>query len=100
MDTVAPLAPVTSERMVRNDLEDSLPKPYLARALVAADEDHPTGTPGHKANGMSVLQQHAAFFDRNNDGIIYPSETYAGLDSFSISPCIHTKHTQRQAWER
>lgn len=27
MDTVAPLAPVTSERMVRTDLEDSLPKP-------------------------------------------------------------------------
>ncbi|XP_048542381.1 probable peroxygenase 5 [Triticum urartu] len=31
---------------------------------------------GHE---LTPLQKHAAFFDRNRDGIIYPSETYRGL---------------------
>jgi peroxygenase len=27
---------------------------------------------------LTPLQRHAAFFDRDKDGVIYPSETYKG----------------------
>jgi len=50
----------------------------VPRAMEAVDADHPHGTPGYNNNGYTVLQQHIAFFDRNNDGVIYPWETFQG----------------------
>ncbi|KAI3734542.1 hypothetical protein L6452_14013 [Arctium lappa] len=90
MLTIADKASVTLERRVRSDLDNTLPKPYMARAVAAPDIDNPNGTLGHKHHNMSVLQQHAAFFDQDDNGIIFPWETYKGLRDlgFNIFACF------------
>ncbi|CAI9776928.1 unnamed protein product [Fraxinus pennsylvanica] len=72
----APLAPVTVERPICQ--EDWLP-PNLYQ---------PIGTPGLVHNHLSVLQQHVAFFDQDDNGIVYPWEAYVGLCQTGFSTIV------------
>ncbi|KAK7337937.1 hypothetical protein VNO77_18529 [Canavalia gladiata] len=85
MSTVADKAPITAQRKLPEDLDTKLPKPYLPRALCAPDSENVNGTYGHKHNDMSVLQQHASFFDLDKNGIIYPWETYKGFRALGFN---------------
>ncbi|KAL7185071.1 hypothetical protein ACSBR2_027077 [Camellia fascicularis] len=85
MATVAEKAPITAQRKVRSDLDTKLPKPYLARAMAAPDAENVNGTWGHKHRNMSVLQQHVAFFDQDDDGIIYPWDSFRGFKAIGFN---------------
>ncbi|KAF3331545.1 putative peroxygenase 4 [Carex littledalei] len=41
-----------------------------------------------KAANLTALQMHAAFFDRDNDGIIYIKETYQGLRAIGVNVAV------------
>ncbi|KZT27661.1 caleosin domain-containing protein, partial [Neolentinus lepideus HHB14362 ss-1] len=57
--------------------------PGVPRANQAATRTHPEGTTedayNHKHSRESVLQQHVAFFDRDQDGVIWPLDTFRGF---------------------
>ncbi|WOK91931.1 hypothetical protein Cni_G00622 [Canna indica] len=43
---------------------------------------------GSKAQEQTPLQKHVAFFDANNDGIVYPTETYKGLRAIGLNAAL------------
>lgn len=84
--SIAPGAPVTASRpILTDDLDQYIDKPHIPRAFLAVDKEHPNGSAGHEHSGMSVMQQHVAYFDRNNDGVVYPWETYAGFRAIGFN---------------
>jgi len=85
VQTVAARAPITAQRRLNIHLQEQMPKPYLARALEAVDPEHINGSTDYNNNDMSVLQQHVAFFDKDQDGIIYPSDTYKGFRAIGFN---------------
>lgn len=60
-----------------------LTPPGLARANIAATHDKPDGTTdgdwAKRHRHQTVLQQHCEYFDRDRDGILWPSDTFVGF---------------------
>jgi len=74
---------VMQRRPVATDVEDEIYKPWLPRANLAVSRQCPFGTQTNnwakQHKNYSTLQQHCLFFDPDNDGVIWPSDTWRGL---------------------
>ncbi|KAK4108277.1 Caleosin-domain-containing protein [Canariomyces notabilis] len=80
-DVAAPRCPPTSRRKQAVDTDAFISKPSIARANLAVSMAKPEGSPEsqNKFKDYTVLQQHVLFWDRDNDGQIYPWDTYIGF---------------------
>ncbi|EGX88252.1 caleosin domain containing protein [Cordyceps militaris CM01] len=87
--TSIPQVPVTVQRppFIQSDEDERLPN--AARANTAPSYDHPKGTTiddwSKRHKHQTVLQQHCEFFDRDKDGIVWPSDTYVGFRRLGFS---------------
>ncbi|KAL9006318.1 MAG: hypothetical protein Q9188_000917 [Gyalolechia gomerana] len=67
-------------------ISDRLIDAGTARATLAASKESPNGTTvdGYAANSQrrTVIQQHVTYWDRDNDNIIWPRDTYIGCHVF------------------
>ncbi|EXJ88112.1 hypothetical protein A1O1_05040 [Capronia coronata CBS 617.96] len=83
--TSIPTVPVTVERRpyISKKDEQKLHHPGTARANIAATLEQPNGTLEEdwaaRHQHQTVLQQHCDFFDTDQDGIIWPLDTYIGF---------------------
>ncbi|KAM7213390.1 putative peroxygenase 3 [Rhypophila decipiens] len=81
-DLSAANAPITAQRRQAIDAEAYIERPAIGRANLAPSTTHPNGSEGGYADNLkdySVLQQHVIYWDRDNDGVIWPVDTYVGF---------------------
>lgn len=83
-------APITVERKSYvPSPNDILIDAGTPRATLAASKESPNGTVegdwAAKHQHQTVLQQHVAYWDRNNDGIVSPYDTYLGVRAWGWS---------------
>ncbi|KIZ07200.1 hypothetical protein MNEG_0751 [Monoraphidium neglectum] len=89
-----PTVPVTQDRRAPLGLEKDINEPGVPRANKAVSRERPEGSPASLARED---YSHVAFFDRDNDGVLWPMDTYVGfrrigfnrIISFLAVPFIH-----------
>ncbi|CCF32576.1 hypothetical protein CH063_04936 [Colletotrichum higginsianum] len=83
--TSIPEVPVTVQRkpFLQPELDQKLAHTGTPRANIAATYEKPNGTTergwAQRHRHQTVLQQHCDFFDADNDGVIYPTDTFWGF---------------------
>jgi peroxygenase len=80
-NTTARHAPVTGARLPATAAGDTISAPGVARADTAPSAEKPEGDREWAANnsGYTPLQTHVRFWDKDDDGQIYPWDTYTGF---------------------
>lgn len=84
-DTVS----VTADFPPPLDLGNYIPHPDIPRAHKAVSKEVPEGSP-ETPNNRTVMQQHIMFWDRDNDGIIWPQDTFIGFRRLGFGYLIST----------
>jgi hypothetical protein len=69
--------------LIPEDMSSKLQDPFVPRANYAPSIEAPDGSTQHNWVGrhrdQTVLEQHIAFFDKDGDGVIWPSDTFFGF---------------------
>ncbi|KAK4221998.1 Caleosin related protein-domain-containing protein [Podospora fimiseda] len=91
-------SPVTRQRRQAADVDVFIPKPGVARANLAVSASKPEGSTGSDSypppisgwEQYTVMQQHVLFWDRDQDGAIYPWDTFKGFRElgFNLIFCL------------
>ncbi|PNS21944.1 External alternative NAD(P)H-ubiquinone oxidoreductase B1, mitochondrial [Sphaceloma murrayae] len=84
-------SPVTVERRPYiPSKSDQLVDPGVARANCAPSRESPHGTQDwtRQHADKTVVEQHAAYWDKDGDGIIWPFDTYRGCRDYGWNPIL------------
>ena len=67
-----------------------MPSAGTARVNRAVTAKSPGGTAGwaEQHSQRTVLQQHCSFFDADDDGVIWPLDTFRGFHAIGFNPLI------------
>ena len=88
-------APITYDRLPYIPASDSkLIDAGTARANAAPTTVKPDGSDewSRRHNDKTVVEQHAAYFDRDDDGVIWPSDTYIGCRNYGWGVAVSYTH--------
>ncbi|KAK9368822.1 Caleosin related protein-domain-containing protein [Lipomyces kononenkoae] len=90
VETCAEKAAVTRERPVAVGADKVVRSAGVARSNIASSTEHPHGTKvwASQHKDYTVLQQHILFWDRDQDGIIYPVDVYRGFRDLGFNILI------------